>query len=340
MSTPAGSRTLAADLVLEGGGVKGVALVGAVAELAAAGYRFPRVAGTSAGALVGCVVAALQRAGEDLSRLETIARTLDYTKFADRGLPWKLLGPLAVASDGITIALDDGVYRGDYFRDWVSGVLSDLGVRTFGDLRTNDPRGESDVTYRYRLVVTVSDVSRKRLAQFPWDYVEYGLDPDEQSVADAVRASGSIPFFFDPVTLTGVHGTSTLVDGGLLSDYPIDIFDALGELPARRPTFGVRLDALRIGRTEGPVQPVHGPVELAVALIETALEGGQAEHVLNPCNVARSINVDTGGISGTDLSLSAEQRDQLLTAGHVAARTFLASWDFDSWLVRCRRGRA
>jgi NTE family protein len=39
-----------ADLVLEGGGVKGIALVGAVTALADAGYSFPRVAGSSAGA--------------------------------------------------------------------------------------------------------------------------------------------------------------------------------------------------------------------------------------------------------------------------------------------------
>ena len=42
-----------------------------------------------------------------------------------------------------------------------------------------------------------------QLVRLPWDYRRvYGLDPDEQSVADAVRASMAIPFFFRPVTLT------------------------------------------------------------------------------------------------------------------------------------------
>jgi NTE family protein len=36
-----------ADLVLEGGGVKGIALAGAVLRLSEAGYVFPRIAGTS-----------------------------------------------------------------------------------------------------------------------------------------------------------------------------------------------------------------------------------------------------------------------------------------------------
>ena len=49
---------LRADLVLEGGGVKGIGLVGAIAVLEERGYLFNRVAGTSAGAIVGALVAA------------------------------------------------------------------------------------------------------------------------------------------------------------------------------------------------------------------------------------------------------------------------------------------
>lgn len=55
-----------ADLVLEGGGVKGIALVGAISVLEERGYEFQRVAGTSAGTIVGSLVAA--RAGPHSSR--------------------------------------------------------------------------------------------------------------------------------------------------------------------------------------------------------------------------------------------------------------------------------
>jgi NTE family protein len=58
-----------ADLVLEGGGVKGIGLVGAVITLSDAGITFPRVAGTSAGAIAAALVAALQRAGQPMSEL-------------------------------------------------------------------------------------------------------------------------------------------------------------------------------------------------------------------------------------------------------------------------------
>ena len=60
--------TVRVDLVCEGGGVRGIGLVGAVDALAAAGYRFPRVAGTSAGAIVASLIAALQAAGARLAR--------------------------------------------------------------------------------------------------------------------------------------------------------------------------------------------------------------------------------------------------------------------------------
>ena len=331
---------LVTDLVLEGGGVKGIALVGAVGPLVEAGYRFPRIAGTSAGAIVGSVLAALQQRGEPVTQLDDIARTLDYTKFRDRGFPGRYLGPLAFLADGFSVLFEDGVFEGDYLEDWLAGVLGDLGVKTFGDLRTDDPGDDGRVHHRYSLVVTVSDLSRKRLVQLPWDYPDYDRDPDEQGVAGAVRASASIPYFFEPVQLTGVRGTSTLVDGGLLSNYPINIFDRMDESPPRWSTIGIRLDALGIGEPGigkvDEVEPVRGPVAMGIALIETSIEACQAEHVLDPCNIARSVYVDTGMVGAIDFRLSEEQQDQLLVAGREAGERFLEEWDYARWLEDCR----
>lgn len=323
------------DLVLEGGGVKGIALVGAVLGLADAGYGFPRIAGTSAGAVVGAVLAALERRGEPASRLADIAGTLDYRRFRDRGFPGSLLGPFGVLADGLAVLVEGGAYEGDYLHDWLTGVLADLGVETFGDLRTEDPGADGAVHHRYGLVVMASDLSRRRLAQLPWDYPAYGLDPDEQRVADAVRASASIPYFFEPVLLAGTRGTSTLVDGGLLSNYPIGTFDRLDEVPPRWPTIGVRLDALVSGEP-ARVRPVRGPVSTGIALVETAIEACQAEHVLDPCNVSRSVYVDTAGVSAVDFDLDEAERGRLLQAGREATRAFLDDWDFGRWLATCR----
>jgi NTE family protein len=78
--------TARVDLVCQGGGVRGIGLVGAVDALAAAGYEFPRVAGSSAGAIVASLVAALQAAGKPMTRLAEIMRSIDYPKFLDRNL--------------------------------------------------------------------------------------------------------------------------------------------------------------------------------------------------------------------------------------------------------------
>jgi len=324
-----------ADLVLEGGGVKGIALTGAVWAFDDDQWTFPRIAGTSAGAMVGSVLAALQAAGEPLSQVVELAKTLDYRKFRDRGFPGSWLGPLGAVTDPFAVVLEQGAYEGDYLHDWIRGVLADLGVRTFGDLRREDPDGDGQIHHEYSLVVTASDISRKRLVQLPWDYAEYGLDPDEQNVADAVRASASIPFFFEPVTLKGVHGRSTLVDGGLLSNYPISAFDRLDERPPRWPTIGIRLDALGIG-AEPPPEPVRNVISMGIALVETAIEANQAEHVLDPCNIARSVYVDTRDIGAVDFSISAEEQRLLIERGHAAATEFLKTWDYPGWLKQCR----
>ena len=330
---------LRSDLVLEGGGVKGIGLVGAVSTLARSGYSFPRVAGTSAGAIVAAFVAALQHAGEPLERLEDVARSLDYRRLRDRGAVGRAAGPLARVVDGFSLAFDGGIFEGDYLRSWVRGALADLGVRTFGDLRQDDPDSSLPPERRYSLVVTASDVSRKRLLRLPWDYEVYGIDPDEQEVADALRASASIPFFFEPVTLRAHHPggeaiVSTLVDGSVLSNFPIAMFDRTDGRPPRWPTFGVRLSMRPDGRAT--VTEVRGTVSLALSLVETMLEACDAQHIDDPCVQARSIFVDTSGISPVDFAISEQIQHELLLTGHQAAGTFLSTWDWETYLKLCR----
>ncbi len=219
-----------ADLVCEGGGVRGIGLVGAVDALCEAGYRFPRVAGSSAGSVVASLVAALQAAGEPLSRLAEIMRTIDYRKFLDRSV----IGEVPLIGGALSLLVSDGVYRGAYLERLLAGLLADLGVRTFGDLRT----GEEPDQFAWSLVVTASDLSRRRLVRIPWDLGSYGIDPDDFPVARAVHASSAIPYVFEPVRVGG----ATWVDGGLLSDFPVELFDRPDAQP-RWPTFGIRLSA-------------------------------------------------------------------------------------------------
>lgn len=84
MTRPRGPKR--ADLVLSGGGVKGIGLVGAVVALMDAGYTAERVSGTSAGSIVGAIVAAASQSQQMTSaEVKDLALSLDYRKFLDPG---------------------------------------------------------------------------------------------------------------------------------------------------------------------------------------------------------------------------------------------------------------
>ena len=199
-----------ADLVLEGGGVKGIALVGAVFVLEERGYEFNRIAGTSAGSVVGALLAA----GMPAAEMVEVMRSMDCTRFQDKGPEDRFPGGRLYS-----LLTQQGIYEGAYATKWLAGLLEPLGVRTFHDLRTGDAGLPPE--QRYRLVVMASDVSNGRLRRLPWDYPALGYEPDNVLVVDAVRASTSVPFFFEPVKLrnpTTLEET-WMVDGGLLSNF-------------------------------------------------------------------------------------------------------------------------
>lgn len=219
--SPEKSTQLKADLALEGGGVKGIGLVGAITTLASHDYTFPRVAGTSAGAIVGALVAACVATNTEVSVLETIMNEVEYPKFRDESLLDHLGPPGEIAE----LLVHRGIYKGDYFHGWIESQLKAIGVETFGQLRISDeddPQSALPEERRYRLVALASDVTRGQLVYLPWDCKDYGIDPDEVRVADAVRASMSIPFFFQPFNLPNTK--STWVDGGMLENFPDPCF--------------------------------------------------------------------------------------------------------------------
>lgn len=327
-----------ADLVLGGGGIRGIALAGVVRRLSHAGYRFPRIAGTSAGAILGGLAAAMQRAGEPLDTLTDIALAMDFERLADRSRLGRLAGPLAPAVDIGSLLVDNGIFEGDALHDYVARLLARYGVRTWADLRLPpDEQTSLPETHRYALVVMASDVSRRRLVRFPWDYHEYGLDPDSQSVADAIRMSASLPFFYEPATLRSRSGeTSVLVDGGLVSGYPITVFDRTDGRPPRWPTFGVALTA-----RPSPTPPTHqvtGPVSYVIALTDTLLTADDEAHFDEPCVRRRTIFVDIPDVKTTDLGVDEATKRTMLADGDRATATFLDGWDWSEYLRSCRGG--
>ncbi|MGY1682290.1 patatin-like phospholipase family protein [Geodermatophilus sp. SYSU D01176] len=322
---------LPADLVLEGGGVKGIALVGAAVELLR-GYRFERVAGSSAGA----VLAAFLATGLDADAALERASRLAYDRVPDA---W---APLPVVAPALGLLTRSGLHPGRYITEWVREELADLGVHTFGDLRRDDPGDDPALApwQRYRLVVTATDVTRGRLLRLPWDYPDYGLDPDAQPVADAVRASLAIPYFFAPRTLTDPRTgrRSTLVDGGVLSNFPLEAFDRTDAAPPRWPTFGAvvgdTLSEEDVSVFRSPWLP--RPLRLLDSLVATSISGRDRTHLAQPCVRRRAFSIDTTGTGLTEFDVDAAERARLIASGTAAARDFLAGWSWPDYLRECR----
>ena len=198
------------------------------------------------------------------------------------------------------------------------------------------------------LVVMASDVSQGRLRRLPWDYRErYGLDPFAVPVVDAVRASMSIPFFYEPVKLKDrlVGQTCWLVDGGMLSNFPVDVFDRADGAPPRWPTFGIKLST-RAGALQGVPNDVHGAYSLARAMLATMTSFHDQQHLDDPAVVARTIFVDTLNVRATDFDIDRTTQQQLYDSGRRAATKFLdggdgrPAWDFADYVARHRTAGA
>lgn len=321
-----------ADLVLEGGGVKGAGLVGALTALgnAADSYTFHRVAGTSAGAIVSSMLAA----GMTVTELKKVMIEMDFSRFEDESPAFRHFKGFG---EGLGLIVHEGMFRGDFLHEWIREILASKGVQTWGDLVDDDPGSSLPAEQRYKLVVVVSDVSRGRMLRLPWDYRPLlGVDPHKQAVADAVRASASIPFFFrpfhmkaDPSVTTG-HGEILCTDGGMLSNYPIDIFDRTDGQPARWPTLGVKLSARR-PPTDPAWEPDANAFELARSLLATMENAHDRVHVDDPSFASRTIFVDTTGYKATDFNLTQTDKQKLFDNGLTAGRAFLQTWDWAKW---------
>jgi NTE family protein len=319
-----------ADLVLEGGGVKGTGLIGAITALTEHqdSYEFHRIAGASAGAIVASFLAA----GINPGALKQIMTEQDFTQFEDEAAVFK---HLKLFGEGFGLLFHEGLFAGDALHTFIAQHLAQHGVTTWGDLKIDDD--ELPAEQRYKLVVVVSDVSHGRELRLPWDYrSKLGVDPDSQSVADAVRSSAGIPFFFRPFRLPAANEVSAGngyvlgTDGGMLSNYPIDIFDR--PTGARWPTLGVKLSARQQVTTTAWKSDANA-LQLATSLVSTMTDARDQLHVDDPYYSNRTIFVDTTGFSSTNFHLTTTDKLTLFTNGHNAAQQFLTTWDYQQWLA-------
>lgn len=294
---------LQANVVLKGGGVKGIALTGALAVAEERGWSWNSVAGTSAGA----ITAALLAAGYKASEVHQIINDLNFKDFED--------------GDGLfSLLRKEGIYKGEYVIELMDRLLG-------------KKLGKAEVTFAdlpVKLRVVATDLTNKRELVFPDDLAgaPYNLPhPESFPVSHAVRASMSIPLFFEPYHLKlPTSPTATLVDGGMLSNFPVGLFNP-GEALAKQPTFGLFLQA----PTDGPTEPTGTLKEFVHALVTTTLEG-RDNRDLEQQTYARSIFINTGTYTTTQFNIDQAGKDWLYESGRQAATAFFEDAEVKAWI--------
>ena len=324
-----------ADLVFEGGGVKGIGLAGAFSALEQRGFRHKRVAGTSAGAITAALVAA----GYTAAELDEILLKVPFAEFKDTG--WE--DKLPLVGRGASILLELGIYEGNFFQNWITELLEAKGITTFGQLADDAAESQSE---RYRLKVIASDVTHRRMLVLPDDAEHLGIEPDELEIAYAVRMSMSIPVFFEPVIHPNrlTKGQHLIVDGGMLSNFPVWLFDCEGRDP-KWPTFGLKLvepdPKVAIGhRLAGEEHKVErGSLLDYVKALAGTMMAAHDRLYMERSTFARTIAIPTIGVGTTEFDITPDRVKALYDSGHRAADEFLDKWDFAAYIEEYRRGK-
>nr|BBH92650.1 hypothetical protein KTA_08490 [Thermogemmatispora argillosa] len=320
--------------------MRALAHIGALAVAEEHGYRWYRLAGTSAGAMIAALIAA----GYSAAELHAIMGAIDYRRFA-----------AGAADDRLhqvsRLLFKLGLHSGNELEQFIRELLRARGLRCFGDLRL-PAVGAQEAAHgpRYRLTVVAADISRRRLLLLPQDLhrarASYGLDPDQLDIARAVRMSASIPFFYVPVTLQRPDGgLSYIVDGGLVSGFPL-----LALLPsdaeAARPLLGFHLcegtddsesdggevcgDGAGTEADQAGLASLPLPANLIAfsqALLATMLSAHDRfmlEQRSRWRGSVRTISIPVGRIGATRFDLSHSEIEALYQQGRAAAERFFA----------------
>ena len=361
------------DLVFEGGGAKGFVFVGAMQEFEHRGHTHGRLLGTSAGAITACLLAAGYRSDEMLAAMneKEYCKSV-FTKFmgaippvdeADvrRSSLRALLGEInfGLVPDKIEAKLDDhlanilanrpnlnhfysfmeygGWYSADAFLVWLErklyeGLWND-GPRRFGGMTLNEFHNATGKD----LSLVAADTSAGQLL-----VLNHRTSPD-LPVVRAVRMSMSIPLLWQEVVWKKEWGKyrtrnvagHSIVDGGLLSNFPLELFlsdmpDVTAVMGRKRSehVLGLLIDE-RLPVKDAPAQPKKkkGPaidrlpaVQRLNGLLNTVL-GARDTMVMNAFEDC-VIHLPAQGYGTTEFDMSDRRREALVAAGQAAMQAY------------------
>ncbi|WP_299434216.1 patatin-like phospholipase family protein [uncultured Maribacter sp.] len=194
-------------LVLSGGGAKGMAHIGALKIIEEAGVHVDYVSGTSMGAIVG----ALYASGYSATELDSIFRNIDFGSFIQDNLPRSA--------------------KTFYEKEDSERYILTL---PFNKFKITIPAaysgGQNIYNELVRLLYHVKDINDFKKLPKPFVCIATNVETGEEVILDkgylpeAIMASGTLPSLFEPTRI----GDKTLIDGGIVNNYPIDQVKKLG----------------------------------------------------------------------------------------------------------------
>ena len=321
------------NLQFEGGGVKGIAYVGVMEALQKRKVldSIERVGGTSSGAINALFLGL----NYSLAQIKNILITLDFSNFLDD--TW------GIVRDTTRLISEYGWYKGDYFRNWVADLVYQKTGNpdaTFNDCKK---QGFRDMYF------VGTNISTGFSEVFSFEHTP------RMCLADAVRISMSIPLFF--AAKRSLRG-DVYVDGGVLDNYPIKLFDRkkyvkqfsstpeyydklnkklkqegieIDPYVFNQETLGFRLNsAQEIGIFRDHAEPDHRKIEdffsYAWSLISTIMNNQENQH-LHSDDWQRTIYIDTLGVSTIEFGLSRDKKEALIESGRLYTDKYFKWYD-------------
>lgn len=362
------------DLVQEGGGVLGVALVGYVYVLEQMNLRFLSLAGTSAGSINTLLMAAAGRIDEAKSTwiLECLCNKKlydfvdgdsDARDFVDALLSDVSNVKLAIRGAQVIDNFRDefGLNPGKNFHDWMKNLLNQKKITSMSDLEQLRNAGPSDgnvlrnrisnATYNsmgdlLQLAIIAADITTQSKIVFPEMASLFYTNPEKANPADFARASMSIPFFFHPFRIsnipsgadcwqkwnekTGLNASVPsevlFMDGGIISNFPIDIFHTNNKVPDS-PTFGVK-----IGLDKAEINLNKKFFSLIGSVFNTARFSSDDNFLRTNPDFRNLIGyINPGNHNWLNFALTDEAKIDLFIRGAQSASEFLKTFNWEKY---------
>lgn len=299
------------NLCFEGGGIRGIAYCGAIAELEHQGIltNIRRFAGTS----VGSLFAAMLAVGFTAEEIEDVMYRLDFSQYYN--------GYMLVSIYNVWSQL--GVHSIDNFEQQFRDILA---KRVNSDITL---KRLYDQTHKELVIVTCC------LNRMEAVYLHHSTYPDVK-LLDAMMCSMAVPFMFRPKKYTFLGDEDYYVDGGIVDNYPIWVFndiDALydGNLSKiekehiDQATLGLKL-LCKDERNDAQVyqgrHEINNAIQFSTQIINTLiLQVGRTE--ISPSYIRHTVPIQTGDVYFLDFNLTPEQKKTLIKSGETSIRNYV-----------------